>query len=220
MKRVTLLCGLLLALTAGVAAAAPGVNLRWSACAGDAGAINKTFACNSNTAANNLLVGSFELGADILQSSGQEIVVDLASAGASLPAWWGFKNAGTCRQGSLTMNTVISATAVNCADWALGAAVGGIGAYNIGERGPNTARIKLAIAVPGTSRVDLFGGQEYYSFNLIINNAKTVGTGACAGCSTPVCIVFNSIKCTTQVPANDRTISGAANGFDSDFATW
>ena len=27
-----------------------------------------------------------------------------------------------------------------------------------------------------------------------IDNLKTVGTGSCAGCSTPACIVLNSIK--------------------------
>jgi hypothetical protein len=32
--------------------------------------------------------------------------------------------------------------------------------------------------------------------------------------------VFNSIKITTQVPANDRTLTGPSNGFDSDFCTW
>src|SRR5262245_14527636 len=116
MKKVTLLCGLLLAITAGVAAAAPGVNIRWTACAGDGGAINRTFACTSNTG-QNLLTMSFQVGEDILQASGQEIVVDLASAGATLPAWWQMVNSGTCRQGALAVNTAISAAAVNCIDW-------------------------------------------------------------------------------------------------------
>jgi len=220
MKKVTLLCVLLLALTATVASAAQGVNLRWSGCIGDAGTQNRAFACNTNVGTTNALVASFELGADISLSSGQELVLDLASATNPLPAWWAFKNTGTCRQSSLTMNTVPPATAVNCVDWASGAETGGLGAYNIGERGPNTARIKIAIAVPAAALTDLFAGQEYFSCNLNINNAKSVGAGSCAGCLDPVCIVFNSIKCTTQIPANDRTISGPTNGTDSFFATW
>jgi hypothetical protein len=219
MKKVTLLCGLLLAITAGVAAAGPGVNLKWSACAGDGGLTNRNFACASNSG-SNVLVASFEVGENIAASSGQEVVIDLAAAGATLPSWWAFANAGSCRQLSLSMNTTISATAANCADWASGVAVGGIGAYNVGQRGANTSRIKIAIAVPAAGLADLSTGQEYFSANITINNLKTVGTGSCAGCSTPVCLVFNSIKCTTQVPANDRTFSGPANGFDSDFATW
>jgi hypothetical protein len=160
------------------------------------------------------------VGENIALSSGQELVIDLASATSPLPAWWSFSNAGTCRQLSLSMNTTISATAANCADWANGVAVGGIGAFNIGQRGPNTSRIKIAIAVPAAGLADLATGQEYFSANISINNLKTVGATGCAGCSTPVCLVFNSIKCTTQVPANDRTFSGPANGTDSDFCTW
>ena len=219
MKKVILLCGMLLAVTASLASAAQGTNLRWTNCLGDGGANNRVSTCAVNTG-SNLLVASYELGAALAQTSGQEVVIDIASAGAALPAWWGFKNPGTCRTASLAMNFVISASAIACTDWASGGASGGIGAYNIGARGPNTARIVAAIAVPGTGLVDQFAALEYFSNNILINNAKTVGTGACAGCLTPVCIVFNSIKLTTQVAANDRVITGATNGTDSNFAMW
>jgi len=221
MKKVTLLCALLLAVTAGVAAAGPGVNLRWNACIGDAGVINKNFACTSNTG-SNVLVAGFELGGEITQASGQEIVIDLASTQPTLPAWWSMFQAGTCRQTSLSMNTSISLSAVNCIDWANAQAAGGIGAYNIGQRGPNTSRIKIAIAVPIAALADLLPGQEYFSVNLAINNAKTVGTGACAGCNDGVCIVFNSVKVTTPSPGgiDDRTLTGPANGTDGNFVTW
>ena len=218
MKKVTLLCSILLALTATAAAAGPGVNLRWNACAIDGGLPNKNFACNTNAGANQL-TASFEVGADISQSSGQELVIDLASASTPLPAWWAFKNAGTCRSTALAMNLTSSAAGL-CVDWASGQATGGIGAYNIGERGPNTARIKIAIAVPAAALADLFAATEYFSCNLNILNLKTVGTGACTGCNDGVCIVFNSIKCTTQEAIRDRTITGAANGTDSNFVTW
>jgi hypothetical protein len=135
MKKITLLCGLLLAVTASVAAAAAGVGLRWTSCNGDGGTANRNFACNTNAGAVNSLVGTFELGADLPGVVGTEIVVDLASADPTLPAWWAFKNVGTCRSASLTMNSTISGAAVNCVDWAAGAAAGGIGAYNIGARG-------------------------------------------------------------------------------------
>ena len=46
MKKVILLCGALLALTAVVAQAGPGTNLRWNACLGDGGVPNRAFACN------------------------------------------------------------------------------------------------------------------------------------------------------------------------------
>ena len=220
MKKVILLCGMLLAV-ASVASAAPGTNLRWTGCFGDGGAINRVFTCTSNTLpGGSSLVGSFEVGAAILQTSGQEVVIDIAAAAATLPAWWQFKNVGTCRQLSLGINFTPPSTALLCTDWSGGQASGGIGAYNIGARGPNTARIVAAIAVAGAALADLAVGQEYFSNNVTINNAKTVGTGACAGCLTPVCIVFNSIKITTQVAANDRVITGPTNGTDSNYAMW
>jgi hypothetical protein len=221
MKKVTLLCGLLLALTATLASAAPGTNIRWGPnCFGDNGLANKTFACNTNTGSNTLTL-SFETGEDILASSGQEVVVDLASADPTLPAWWQFKNTGTCRIGALALNTVPSAGPV-CTDWAInGPATGGLGAYDIGgTAGANTARIKIAIAVAAAALADLTAGTEYFSCNIVISNQKTVGTGACAGCSVPVCIVFNSIKATTQIAANDRLFFGPTNGTDSNFCTW
>ncbi len=220
MKKVTLLCGMLLALTATVASAAPGVNIRWQGCFGDDGLINRNFACNSNTAPSHTLVGSFVMGADILAASGNEVVIDIAAADALLPAWWSFKNAGTCRTLSQSMNFVPPGSAAVCADWSGGQAAGGIGAYSIGARGPNTARIVAAIAVPAAALADLFAGQEYFSYNVVMNNAKTVGTGACDGCLVPVCIVYNSVKVTTQLPANDRNFTGPTNGTDSNYATW
>src|SRR5882672_5689194 len=90
-----LLCGLLLAMTASASAAA-GLNLRWNACFGDAGANNKISACTSN-AGSQFMVGSFVLPSDLPGVSGIEIVIDVATAGSTLPAWWSFKNVGSCR---------------------------------------------------------------------------------------------------------------------------
>src|SRR5262245_36233105 len=132
MKRVTLLCGLLLALTATVASAA-GLGLRWTECIGDGGAPNRAFACNANTG-SSVLVGTFQLGAaGLAQTSGEEIVIDIGSASATLPAWWQFKNVGTCRTGSLLMGSAPTGNAANCADWGGGLATAGVGAYTMGQ---------------------------------------------------------------------------------------
>jgi hypothetical protein len=199
--------------------AAEGVSLRWNTCLIDGGVQNKSFACDVNAGAE-LLAGSFKLGADLGFVSGNEIVVDLATAGAALPAWWQFKNVGTCRQGALGINFTPNALELNCPDWGAGLIVGAITAYNIGIKGPTTARIVAASAVSPDARQDLIAGQEYLSFNLVISHAKTVGTGSCDGCSTPACIVFLAVKVTTPTPANDRTISGPMNGTDSNWTTW
>src|SRR5215471_12705021 len=91
---------------------------------------------------------------------------------------------------------------------------------NIGYRGPNTARVRIAEAVPANNFKDLVAGQEYYSCDLTIDYQKTVGTGSCAGCSTPACLVLTSINLTTPVVENNRLLTGPANGVDSNWATW
>lgn len=211
---------LALVLLASAAHAGPGVNMRWSQCFGDGGTQNRDFACNTN-AGSDQLVCSFELGSEVLQANGQELTIYVVAAAATLPAWWAFKNVGTCRQLSLGMNTVVSPIAVNCTDWSNGASVGGIGAYTIGGVfGPPSAVIKIAAAVPLEAVAHLLPGTEYFSCNITINHAKTVGTGACAGCTVPVCIVLIALKVTTPFGVGDVTLTASANASDSFFATW
>jgi hypothetical protein len=84
---------------------------------------------------------------------------------------------------------------------------------------PNVAVIKLVEAVAPTSVQDLSAGVEYFSFNLIVNNVKTVGTGSCAGCSVPVCIVLNSINVVAGPFTDNRLLTTpAAPG--SNYVTW
>jgi hypothetical protein len=98
-----------------------------------------------------------------------------------------------------------------------------VAAYNIGVFGNNTARITggFAIAPP---LPDLVAAQEYFAFIAVIDRAKTVGTGACDGCTTPACIVFNHIKVATPPVEGqqfrDVSLSGPTNGTDSNYVTW
>ncbi len=212
MKKVTLLCGLLLALTASIASAAPGVNLKWSDCFGDLGTTNRNFACTSNAGSEPPLVASFELGANLAGASGLEIVIDVATATSPLPPWWGFKNAGSCRQGSLSVGGAPPGADIVCVDWAGGLSQGtSLAAYQLGLSGPNTARMLEVTAVPAITTT--------------INTLKSVGTGSCAGCSSPACIILNSIKVATPPvtgqPSRDVTLSGPTDVTGtSNFATW
>jgi hypothetical protein len=74
-------------------------------------------------------------------------------------------------------------------------------------------------AVPQENAQDLSGGTEYFDFNLNVNNAKTVGTGACAGCTVPVCIVLNSINVVAKGALEQRFIS-TPTGPGSNYVTW
>ena len=222
MKKVMLLCGALLALSAVAANAAPGLNLRWNSCFGDAGTSNRSNACISTLGSAGTLVGSFELAAaGVLGVTGVEIVMDLASAGAALPAWWTFNAPGGtigCRGTALGVNPTISGAAANCFDWAAGQGAGGLAAYRVGQfYGPSTARIVAGFAV--AAPVDVPGAAEMFAFNAGISMAKTVGTGLCAGCLTPVCIVLNSINVVPGTAAS-TFLGGPANGPGSNVATW
>ena len=214
MKKAILLCGMLLAVSATVASAA-GLNLRWQNCAGDAGVQNRTFVCTNNLG-SNLLVGSFVLDADLPVVNGNELVVDLASASAALPDWWKFGAAGTCRQLSISIAAHDGAA---CPDMFVGQASMNIAAYQMGLHGANSARILCVNAVQFAAIQDLFGGQEYGIAHWTINNQKSVGTGSCAGCLTPVCVVFNSANITTETAGvNVRLTNEAAPG--SAYCVW
>ena len=208
-------------------ASAEGINLSWSNCAGEGtGSNNRTFACAVNTG-SNVLVSSFVLGADLAQVNGNELVIDVLTQQPTLPDWWAFKDAGTCRQTSLATNFTANVNDVVCVDWGAGQSAGGIGAYSqeLGTIDPGLLaqhrRLKIAVAVPLSAIADLVANTEYFSCNVTFNNAKTVGTGACAGCTEPMCIVLNSVRVTVLTGGgllDALLVSGTAPG--SNIVTW
>jgi|KBSSwiStaDraftv2_1062776.scaffolds.fasta_scaffold97659_2 hypothetical protein len=214
---------------AGGPATSPGVNLTWSRCHGEGiGTQNRAFACDTNDGSEELVV-SFVLPAPLAQVSGNEAFIDLISQDDPLPAWWDFKNAGTCRQLSLTFNTTADANDVVCVDWAQGGSSGGIGAYatgtppSMGSIDPALAdrhrMCAIALAVPPDAHVDLLAETEYFAFNLVINHAKTLGTDACAGCSGSVCLVLQYLVVHTPIFANNVRLQGGTTP-GSNMATW
>jgi hypothetical protein len=212
----------LVALAAGAAHAGAGVNIRWDACLGDGGVLNKTFACNSN-AGTRVIVTSFVVPATLTDFVGEVLFIDAATASAALPNWWQYFNAGTCRQSSLGANFLVSATAVACVDWSDGTKIGGIASYTVGTVGPNTATIHTINAVPSASYGTLSAGPEYFSTNLTMNSLKTVGVGACTGCSIPACIALRQMLLYQNTPAgvtNTVTLTNPTNGTDSNVIVW
>lgn len=219
MKKAILLCGMLLAITASAASAA-GVNFAWNNCYGDGGVSNANFACNTNSG-SGLAVGSYVTpAAGVNGVTGIEVVVDLATASPTLPAWWQLFNVGACRQTALSINAIINPLDVVCQDYWAGQATPGIAAYQVGLYGPNTARIKAAVAIPAGTQSAVAGNTEYFAFNLGLSHAKTVGTGACAGCNIAACLVLNTIKVATPVAADDVKLSGGGTAPGSDAITW
>jgi len=213
---------LLAAMSAAPAHALSTLNLRWDACLGDGGVSNKSFACNTNTGVN-VLVGSWVTPVDLFNVTGNQVVVDLGTFGPVLPAWWEFKNAGTCRQGSLAVSAAAAPTAVNCADWSSGLAIGLLSSYIIGIKGPASARIIFATTAAIPIPDGIVAGQEYFSFQLNINHQKTVGPGACAGCDVTMCIALIAVNVTNADSRFDRQLrigSGSGDTLADSFVLW
>ena len=214
MRKLPILTLLLCSFAASTASAA-GLAIAWQQCLGDGGTQNRNFACDTNEG-SNVLVGSFSLDAALLQVNGNELVVDLCTSTPSLPDWWRFRNAGTCRQAALS---IAAHDGIGCPDMFVGQASMNIAAYQIGIRGANNARILSVNAVQEAHVVDLDPSTQYGIARWTITNIKTVGTGACAGCQQPGCIVFNSANITTMGNTNNtRLTSEMGPGYN--YVTW
>lgn len=229
MKQALLfMSGVVVTLLAAASAVAGGLNLAWDNCPSEGGVSNRAASCLSNVGSNRL-TGSFVPTADVTGISGIECVLDMifGDGTSSIPAWWDFIGTDTgsngCRPGSLTANGGPVVTNTACLDWSAGTSVGGLADYSGGgsipaANSPAHRRIKLGFAVAPQDSADLVATQEYFAFNLIIDNAKSVGLGACAGCNTPACIVFNSLNITPVTRPNQYLSTGTTAS--SNFATW
>lgn len=207
MKKAILLCGALLALTATAAMAAPGLRLQWNSCSGTN---VKALPCNTNTGTNSL-VGSYCAPAGTEAVTGNEMVLDLQSADPTLPDWWRFGVVGACNRASAMSVNFDGSAEVDCTDYWAGQASGGVGAYLVGYGAPNRARVILVAAVSPSNAGPLNADERYFSFKLNVSNAKTVGTGACAGCNSDVAIVLNEIKLTQPVGVGDFRITAGCD---------
>ena len=197
-----------------------GVKLSWDHCSGDGHVSLRQFACDTDEG-RDVIVGSFvpPIGVDSL--SGNEVTLDFQVEYGTYPSWWAFRANGACRQAAMSMDFVPRTPPIQCIDMWQGQAAGGIGAYTIGGLGdPLRARLRAAIAVPGTNLRRLQADVEYFSFNLVIDHSKTVGEGACDGCATRVCIFFSALKLTQPIGVGDYVLHGLSEYPPTDRISW
>jgi len=197
---VLVLFALALAAQAARASGFGAFNLTWgTGCWRDNPATLSTSACDSNDGSVSFTV-SFVQNATVPNFDGLEAWLDLQSDSPELPDWWQLTDPGGCRQGSLSVSFDPIATPSGCANpWA-----GLVESYKyvnwstaafpfFGERPANRALLYVRYIIT-SNRVPLPAGVEYFGFTVTINMARTVGAGACGGCSTPVTIVLNKIN--------------------------
>jgi len=214
MKKLILIAGAML-VSASMASAA-GINLSWDDC-GTAGLPTKNFDCASNSGVPFGLYASFIPPPGIDNFLGIASQLDISTPPPTLPDWW--KHGTTqCRGTSgLSVSFDFTAGPFSCQDVYLGQAAGGF-AYDVAYGSPNRARLRVQAAIPFDNRGPVDPAFEYYAYKVNLQRAKSTLAGACAGCSTPACLVLNSIQLFQPPDAlNDPEISNPAN---SNFVTW
>lgn len=226
MKKTLLLTGVLLALTASLAAAGTvGLNLGWGAfCPTNVSSmINVSDPCDGTTGAVYQLVGSIKLPATLSQVLAEETSVDIQEGAAILSDYWhledenqpGQANPAGCRGtaatgpyagnvGSLSFqvnNALFPLTFTGCVKFWGTAPSGGVN-YQPGVFAPNRARLLGHYAKsPGST---MTAGVQYGSFianidtNHQINDPLNPPSYVCAGCQDGVCIVYN--ECIVRQP--------------------
>ena len=218
MKRLLLTLSALAVLgcLATTAHAQSGLNLYWDGCP-NAGVANKDFTCD-NEFDEFVAYGTFVApagldGAAGTLLNGQDIVIDILSESANLPAWWDFTEGGCRPAGSLLMGFT---RPTNCSAyrnyWAAGA--GGVAAYRNSTTpgaptpGPNRARIIGAAGIGDANTGVITAGSNVFSFSMTIG---ATGTSTCANCATKMCLVLNQITLGKQdgeqIPVTDVAVS-------------
>jgi len=184
MKRAILLAALLLVVAAPMAMAA-GSNISWSTvCWTESPVSLQTFACNTNASTIAYqwpMTTSFKIDTEMTDMVGIEFTLEGQSEATDLPDWWKIgSDAADCRINMMTFASDLSGVATEtCVDWTAGQAFNVFGYTWDTNRGHIVAGCAIAADIP----FDMLANQEYYAGQFKLKNSKTVGTGACAGCT-------------------------------------
>lgn len=218
LKRLLFL--LLASCAASQAHAFPGLLLNWDDCS-VAGSAYKLSACDQNGGSQTLIL-SFRAPDGIGQLSGVEAEVILYSQSpAPVPIWWHIRNqAGQCRQGALSSNADFVTGPSSCLDPFAGQALGGVVTYDVGAGGdPRRVRLVVAYALPSGSETPLTSDEEYYAAKVVIDNRKTTGADACAGCQSVMGVWFSTLNLHQPPGVGDYLITDAST-VERNFVGW
>ena len=232
MKKLVLLSTASLLLCASLAHAQ--LNIAWNNCITQGtAAADKAYACDgSGNGPPFRAVMSFIAPANLDHFVAISAGLDVRSSSLpTLPDFWKL-GVGECRDGNfsfpISLTGIGTGTTGVCRNPWAGGQLGGGFLYSsetrITEIGPVPApgwgRMTLALA--RADEAQLIQGQQYVAgaFTLDTFNDVDSGTGVCAGCALPACIVFNSLELNQSVgsPGGDIIIlTGAAV---RNFITW
>jgi hypothetical protein len=206
MKKILLLTGVLLALSASYALAVPGLDAAWGGCPLQlANPSDVSDPCDDSGAPNKNFWLSFKAPAGITRFVGEEFIMDVQTDAPILPDWWHLEAAnassGTpagCRDGEFSFGSLRNgASTLTCKDyWGNTPASGGV-VWLPGNGGPNRTRVFGAFARSTSSATVITADVEYYvgAGFFSMNHADLDPlTTPCNGCLLGACIVFQYMK--------------------------
>ena len=198
---------------------AAGINMQWNDCPlGLTATRNRDFACDTNTG-SHLLVASFDPPAGLTMVTGVTGHVVIQSETCPLNSWWQFYNPGACRQSVVSADVVVREHQGACADYWHGLGTTEVTAIQPYGNNYRLALIEVTVAIPDAYAGPVEPGTEYYAFNLVIRNTKSVGTGACAGCAEPMCLMLLELGL-NQPPGTPGGSPYLSNPIRDNYATW
>jgi hypothetical protein len=186
-KLATVVAYTIAATSASTCAHAAGLSIAWEDCRLGSGLANQAYGCQSELVELQLYP-AFVLEADVDSVYAFELVIDVDVAAAELPAWWRMESGG-CRANGWSADIT---AASSCGDPWQGQGVAAFQGWLPGEPGGVARHGRLLIAVaasPGTWAT-LAPDVAWTAARVLLRTNKTL---TCGGCSTPACLVFNSI---------------------------
>jgi len=168
------------------------LRMAWDDCQTSAGAVNnKAFTCDTNLGSSSLYC-AFSVLQPIDLMIGLEVVVDVQHSLSALPDYWRLGAFPNCRHDMLTANLDFSTTN-ECVD-------PGFSGATLQDYVPtqprglqSQARIKSVVYVPSPETRSVSNDTTYHAVRLEFSHDRTVNVNACTGCTTPACLVLNSI---------------------------
>ena len=168
---------------------AGGLSIGWQDCRaeGATGTDQLSFGCGSSLVEFPLFP-ALSLAAPVDSVIAMELVVDVDVAADVLPLWWRM-DPGQCRAGGWRADVVAVSS---CTDPWLDEGVASTQGWFPGQPGGAARHGRLLVAVAATpgNMASLAADTPYSLCRILL---RTNNTLTCEGCTTPACLVFNSV---------------------------
>jgi hypothetical protein len=172
-------------------ALAGGVNINWgSGCWSDGTPLNDlAWSCDQNSGSMTMTL-SFSLTHDLLNFNYMYLHLMGMTEAPDVPAWWQM-GAGGCRSDAISvLEDFRNAPQVGCTNMWQNLASGSL---RIDLPQSSRELTHILIQYDADQPSPLTAGVEYYAAQVVITYVRTVGSGSCSGCSTPMIWGFTSM---------------------------